>query len=143
MYLIYRLSLLWIQRLVVIHLPDIRTVLIITDQIAAEVVGHSPEEILVHVTESVALSGQYKQVKTFVGSDQGIDNPDSVARMHIVVHVTGHKQKVALEILHDVLVLVDRVGEGSVAFCGNLLKDSVMLLAPPSVIDGVVMVACA
>ena len=108
----------------------------------AVVVGHTPEEVFVHIAESVALAGEDEHVETLVGADEGIDDTDRVRRMHIVVDITVHEHEVALQVGGNLRIGLDGIYEGCVA-CLDLLFDSVMLFAPPAVVDVVVMVARA
>ena len=91
----------------------------------------------------MSLLRQHKHVESLSGSDQGIDNPDCVSRMDIVIYVTMYKEKMALKVLRDLRISGDLVYEGGVTLVAHCLLDSVMGLAPPSVVDIVVMVAGA
>jgi len=64
--------------LVVVHLGNVDGTLGVTYQVTAEVIGHLPEEILVHVTKAVTLPGKDEHIKTFVGTDEGICNANCV-----------------------------------------------------------------
>ena len=50
-------------------------------------VCHSPEEVFGHIAECVSLSRKNKHLETFVGFDEGINNPYCVAWVYIVVNL--------------------------------------------------------
>ena len=64
----------------------------------AVVVGHTPEEVFVHIAESVALAREDEHIETLVGTDEGIDDTDRVRRMHVVVDITVHEHEVSLQV---------------------------------------------
>ena len=88
------------------------------------------------------LARQEEYIEAFVRPDEGIDDPDGVGRMNIVVHVARAEQEMTFQILCQLRVGLDVIYE-----CGipvfDFLLDSVVLLAPPSVVDAVVVVAGA
>ena len=61
---------------------------VIPNQMFTEVVSPQPEEILIQVAISMPLAGEEKEIETFIGSDQGISQPDRVGRMDIVIDIT-------------------------------------------------------
>ena len=129
--------------LVVVHLRDVRLpALGVADQPLGVVVGKAPEEIFIHVAEAVALAREDEHVETLVGADQGVDHADGVGRVDVVVDVAVHQHQVAFQVGCDLRIGLDAVDEGRVALV-DLLQDTVMLLAPPAVVDAVVVVAGA
>lgn len=63
--------------------------------------------------------------------------------MHIVVHVSVYEKQVALEIFHEVLIHVYAVVECGISFSRYVFLDTVVSLAPPAVVDTVVVVSGA
>ena len=108
-----------------------------------EVVDESPVEVLVHVTEGVSLLREHEHVETLSCPDQSVYDADCIARMDIVVDVSMDKEKMTFQILRDLRVCADLLDEGCVALLADGLLDSVVGLAPPAVVDGVVVVSCA
>ena len=90
----------------------------------------------------MALARQYEHVEALVGADEGIHDAIGVRRVDIVVDVTGDKQQAAPEVPRQLGVRRDTDGVGRVGL-GDLLADAVVLLAPPAVVDVVVVVAGA
>lgn len=128
---------------VVVHLRDVRLpALGVADQPLGVVVGHAPEEIFIHVAEAVTLAWEDEHIEPLVGADQGVDHSDGVGRVDVVVDVTVHEHQVTFQIAGDLRIGLDAIDERGVPLV-NLLKDSVMLLAPPAVVDAVVVVAGA
>ena len=135
---------------VIIHLLYIYLALLcFAKQVLAEEVGHFPEEVFVHSLEAVALAGEYKHLKAFVGADESIHYACGVGRVNVVVHVACHQQQVSLEAACKLLVGTDVVRECGVALNDTLLVCllldillyTMVLLAPPVVVDTVVVVA--
>ena len=108
-----------------------------------EVVDQTPVEILVHVSEGVALLRKHEHIESLAGADQCVDHSHRVAWVDIVVDVAMDKEKMSLEVLRDFRVGCDLVDEGGVALRGDGFLDAMVRLAPPAVVDGVVMVAGA
>ena len=107
-----------------------------------EIIDKTPVEIFVHVAEAVSLVRKHEHVETLACLDEGVDYTDGISRMYIIVDVTMNQEKVPLEVLRNLRVRSDLVVECGIAlFCDFLLHD-VMGLAPPAVIDVVVMVSC-
>ena len=128
---------------VVVHLRDVRfPSLGVTDEPLGVVVGHAPEEIFVHVTEAVTLAREDQHVEPLVGSNQSVDHADGVGRVDVVVDVPVYKHQVAFQIGCNLRIGLDAVDERGVTLV-YLLQDSVMLLAPPTVVDAVVVVSGA
>ena len=113
------------------------------DKVIGKVVDHAPVEVFVHVTETVALLRQHEHIEAFVGADQGVDHTQRIARMHVVVDIAVHEQQVPLELACDLGVGTYVVDERRVALLAYLLLDAVVRLAPPAVVDAVVVVARA
>ena len=89
----------------------------------------------------MALAGEEEEVEAFIGLDERVGQPDRVARVDVVVDVAGRQEQVALEVLGDLGVLLDGVLElDGVVFVDHFL-DPVVLLAPPAVVDVVLVVA--
>ena len=108
-----------------------------------EVVHEPPVEVFVHVAETVALLRKHEHVETLAGAYESLDHAHRIARMDIVVYIAMNEEEMSLEILRDLRIGSDLVDECGVALLGNLFLDSVMSLAPPAVVDIVVMVAGA
>ena len=90
----------------------------------------------------MALAREDEHVETLVGADQGVDHADGVGRVDVVVDVAVHQHQMAFQVGGDLRIGLDAVDEGRVALV-DLLQDTVMLLAPPAVVDAVVVVAGA
>ena len=91
----------------------------------------------------MALLRQHEHIEAFVGADQGVDYTQRIARMHVVVDIAVHEQQVALELACYLGVGAYVVDERRVSLFAHLLLDTVVRLAPPAVVDTVVMVARA
>ena len=122
---------------------DIHGLFALTFQMFGEVVDKTPIEIFIHVTEAVSLLRQHEHIKSLTRSDKGVNNPDSVAGMNIIIDVAMYKQKMSLQILRNLRICSDLVDEGSVTLVAHRFLDSMMGLAPPAVVYVVVMIACA
>ena len=61
--------------------------------------------------------------------------------MYVVVNVTVYKEQVAFKVSGKLLVGVYTVFECGITFLRYLLKHSMVLLAPPAVVDAVVVVS--
>lgn len=126
---------------VIIELHNIRPVhLAFPEKMLAEIVRHAPEEIFVHVAESVLLSRKDEHVETFACPDECIGNAYGVGRMHIVIYVTVHQEEMPFQVLCYLRVGVYLIDEGGVTVLADLLLDAMVLLAPPAVVDAVVVV---
>ena len=107
-----------------------------------EVIDESPVEVFVHVTEMVALFWEDEHIEALACTDQCVDHTDGVARVHVVVDVAMNEEQVTLEVLGNAWVGLDLIYESSVAFGCYFLLDTMVSLAPPAVVDVVVVVAC-
>ena len=135
-FILYKLS-------IVIHFFDIHLItLACAHQPLAIVIGHAPEEILIHVAETMTLAREDEHIETLVRTNEGIDYANSVRRMNVIVDVAVHEHQVSFQVGSYLRISLDRVNKCGIS-CSYLLLDSVMLLAPPSVINVVVMVSCA
>ena len=74
---------------------------IIPDQVFAEVVRPQPEEILVHVSESMSLPGKEEEIEALIGLDEGMGQSDGVGWMDVVVNVSGHDQQTPFQVFCD------------------------------------------
>ena len=90
----------------------------------------------------MALLWKHEHVKALSGTDESLDYTHCITRVDIVVDVSVYEKKMSLEILRDFRIGCDLVYEGGVSLLGNLLLDSMMGLAPPTVVDVVVVVSC-
>ena len=90
----------------------------------------------------MTLAREDEHIETLVGADQGVDHADGVGRVDVVVDVAVHQHQMAFQVGGDLRIGLDAVDEGRVALV-DLLQDTVMLLAPPAVVDAVVVVAGA
>ena len=122
-----------------VHLYNVCTVLAISNQVAAEVVCHFPEEIFIHISESVTLSGEIQHIKSLVCSDKCIDYASCICRVNIVIHISVNKKKMSFKILDKFLVEMDAVVEYCIAFFCNYFFYTVMGFTPPAVVDTVVV----
>jgi len=114
-----------------VELDHVHALGVISDEVLAEIVGSYPEKVIVHITEAVTLSGEGKKIKTFVGPDERIDQPQSVSRMDVVINVSCGQEQPSFQIFCDLGVLLDAVFECDVPVFVHDLFDPVMLLAPP------------
>jgi len=109
----------------------------------AEIVRHPPEEVFVHVPETVLLPRKDEHVETFVRTDEGVDDADGVCRMHVVVDIPVHQEEMPFQVLCYLGIGVYLVDKRCVPLLADLLRYAVMLFAPPAVVDSVVVVPCA
>ena len=112
------------------------------NQIVCKVINQTPVEILVHIAKAVALSREKQHIETLVRADKCIHYTQGAARVYILVDVTVYEQEVTLKALCKLVVRRDMVLENSLAIT-LYLADTVVLLAPPAVVDVVVVVTCA
>ena len=84
------------------------------EQPFAVILGHLPEEVIVHIVEAVALTWEKKHIKALVGADEGIDDTYGIRRVHIVVDVAGTEGKVSLETGSNLRIGFKRLYEGGV-----------------------------
>ena len=120
---------------------DIDRLLALATEMLREVIDKAPVEVLVHVTETMALIRQHKHVKALSSLDQGIDYTACICRMDVVIDLAMNKHKMSLEILGNLRIGCNLIVEGSISLLGNLLLHTVMSLAPPPVVDIIVMVS--
>ena len=113
------------------------------NQIVGEVVNQSPVEILVHIAKAVTLRRQIEHIKTLVGTNQRIYYTRCISGMNIVVNLAVNEQQVTLQLLGNLGVATNLVDECSVALIRNFLLHAVVSLAPPAVVNLVVVVTCA
>ncbi len=139
----FRLSKSGIVSDVVVELRYVDRMLALAQKVFGEVVGQLPEEVLVHRAEAVVLAGQDEHVEALVGLDKGVDHAYRIARVDVVVHVAVHQQQVPFQARGQLGVGRYLVDERGVAVLVDLLLDAVVLLAPPAVVDAVVVVAGA
>ena len=90
----------------------------------------------------MTLSGEDEHIEPLVRTNEGIDYSNSVRRMNVIVDVAVYEHQVSFQVGSYLRISLDRVNKCGIS-CSYLLLDSVMLLAPPSVINVVVMVSCA
>ena len=108
---------------------------------AGEIVDHTPVEIFVHIAEAVALLRKEQHVKTLSGTDQGICHTQRIARMDIVVDVTMYEHQMTFQSACDLFVRLDVVDESRITLFADHFLHAMMRLAPPTVIDAVIMVS--
>ena len=89
------------------------------------------------------LRGEKEEIETLVGVDEGICHADGVARMHVVVNVAMHEHKMPFEVACNLGIRADFIYERRVAFFIHFFLDSVVRLAPPTVVNPVVVVSGA
>ena len=122
---------------------DVYRFLALAFQMLGEVIDQPPVEIFVHVAEAVTLVRKHEHVEAFSCLDQRIDHSHCIAWMHIVIDVAVYEQEMSLEVLRDFRVGRYPVIECRVSLLADFLLDAMVGLAPPAVIDPVVMVSCA
>ena len=112
----------WDSCLVVVHFRDIHLVLpAAAHKPFAVPVCKLPEEVLVHVPEAVSLARQEEDIEALVRTDQGVDYPDGIRRMNIVVHIARAEQQMALQIPCQLRICLDVVNESRVPVLDFLL----------------------
>ena len=82
---------------VVVELWNIGSALTVAQQVLREVVGHTPEEVLVHIAETVTLAWEKEHIEALVCTNQRINNTQRVTRMNVLVDIAVNQQEVALE----------------------------------------------
>ena len=110
------------------------------DKIVREVVNQTPVEILVHIAKTVALRGQVEHIETLVGANQCIYYTRCISGVNVVVNLAVNEQQVARQLLGNLGVAADFVNKCGVALVVNLLLYAVVSLAPPTVLNLVVVV---
>ena len=113
------------------------------NQIVGKVIYHSPIEILVHIAKSVTLCRQIQHIEALVCANQSVCHARRVSWVNIVVNLTVNKHLMPLQTTCQLGVTADSVNECSVALVAHLLLYAVVCLAPPAVVDSVVVVTCA
>lgn len=68
-------------------------------------------------------------IEPFVGPYERINHPDGVGRVDVAVHVAGDQQEFPFQVLRQLRIALDVIGEGGVAGCGNHLLHPVVALA--------------
>ena len=140
----------WKLDLVVVHFLYVDLLFLgLTKQVLAEEVSHLPEEVLVHGVEAVALAWENHSLETLVGAYEGVNHACGVGRVYVVVHITCNQHEVTLETACELLICADVVRECGVALNDTVLTglllyvllDTMVLLAPPVVVDAVVVVS--
>ena len=140
------MSILAQDDLYLVYITSLRNInarLTLSLQILAEVIDESPIEVLIHIAKAVALSRQEEHVEALAGTDEVIDHTHGIGWMHVVINVAMHDEETSLEFRSKLLVVSHLIDKCGVSLCGDFLTYAVVLFAPPSVVDGVVVVACA
>ena len=135
-------SLSFLRLQIVVKLRDICCSLTLTQEVLREVVGHTPEEVLVHITEAVTLTRKQQHIEALIRANQRIHNAESTARVYVLVDIAVYEQQVTLKARCKLVVSRDVILKDSLAILLHL-ADTVMLLAPPAVVDIVIVVTCA
>ena len=91
------------------------------------VVGHFPEEVFVHVAETMPLAWKDEHIESLVCAYERINDADGVGRIDIVVDIAVNQQQMTFQAGCNLLVGVDMVDEGSIAL-RDLLLDAMVLL---------------
>ena len=91
------------------------------------VVGHFPEEVFVHVAETMPLAWKDEHIESLVRADECINDADGVGRIDSVVDIAMDQQQMTFQAGCNFLVGVDMVDEGSIAL-RDLLLDAMVLL---------------
>ena len=113
------------------------------DKIVREVVNQTPVEILVHIAKAVALRRQVEHIETLVSANQSIHYARCISGVNVVVNLAVNEQQVALQLLCNLGVAANLIDESCVALIANSLLHAVVSLAPPAVVDLVVVVTSA
>ena len=107
-----------------------------------EVVRHAPEEVLVHIAKAVTLARQQEHIEALVSTDKSVYNTQGTTWVNVLVDIAVNEEEVTLEALCEFVVSRDVVLEDGLAILLNL-ADTVVLLAPPTVVDVVIVVTGA
>ena len=91
------------------------------------VVGHFPEEVFVHVAETMPLARENEHIESLVCAYERINYADGVGRIDIVVDIAMDQQQMTFQAGCNFLIRVDMVDEGSIAL-RDLLLDAMVLL---------------
>ena len=110
------------------------------NQVVGKVVNQTPVEILVHIAKAVALRGQVEHIETLVGANQCIYYTRCISGVNVVVNLAVNEQQVSLQLLGNLGVAADFVNECGVALVAHLLLYAVVSLAPPAVVNLVIVV---
>ena len=113
------------------------------DKIVGEVVNQTPVEILVHIAKTVALCRQIEHIETLVCTNQSIHYARCISGVNVVVNLAVNEQQVALQLLGNLGVTANLIDECSVTLLAHLLLYAVVSLAPPTVVNLVVVVTRA
>ena len=106
-----------------------------------EVVHKPPVEIFVHISETVSLSRKHQHIKSFSGTDKSLNDSHSIAGMHIIVNIPVDQKKMAFKICSNFRIGSDLIDKRCISLLGHLFLHAVMSLAPPAVVDIVVVIA--
>lgn len=99
----------------------------VTHEMEGVVVGHFPEEVFVHVAETMPLAWKDEHIESLVCAYECINDADGVGRIDIVVDIAMDQQQMTFQAGCNFLIRVDMVNEGSIAL-RDLLLDSMVLL---------------
>lgn len=117
---------------------NVDVVLLESEQILDEIVADEIE--VVFVSEPVIRAGHHKEVKSLVVLNQRLGKPERVRRVHVVIHVSGYQQQLALQIPGKFDVCRNTALETDVPILVSRLFNPVERLAPPLRVDVVVMI---
>ena len=89
----------------------------------------------------MALLRQKQHIEAFSGPDQGVCHTQRITRMDIVVDVTMYEHQMTFQPTCDLFVRLDVVDESRIPLFADHFLHTMMRLAPPTVIDAVIMVS--
>ena len=78
-----------------LEILDIDRSLLLSLQVLAEIIDHTPVEVLVVVLEVVLLAWHDKQVEALACTDQFVDYADGIGRMYVVVYIAMNNDEAA------------------------------------------------
>ena len=115
----------------------------LVDKMLGEVIHQTPVEILVHIAEAVTLCWQIEHIETLVGANQSIHHARGVTWVYVVVNLAVYQHQMTLQVACNLWVALDAVKECCVALVIHLLLHAVVSLAPPAVVNLIIVVTCA
>lgn len=91
----------------------------------------------------VALAGNEQHIETFPSFDQFINDDNGIGGVDVIIHIAMNQEQMALQVLRQLLVGRDLALERDISSLVGDLVHAMVLLAPPTVVDVVVMITCA
>ena len=99
-----------------------------------------PIEIFVHISETMTLPRKNQHLETLISPDQSIHNTDRIRIMDIIIDITMYKHQMTFQLLNNFGIRSYFINKSSISFFRNDLFHAMMCLAPPTVINPVVVV---